>query len=365
MPKKSFLLVVLLLPTLVLGAVNVTEVRCYAEGENTYAVFYLDGEAPVRIVSYTGGVSLVVEGATVSGGRLAASVGLVEAGAFGSTATEAGFNLTLSSEAGEYRAWLATEPLRAVLEISPRRESIYVSTPILESPVIAEKPFEWKLGTVLVVDDDDGVNNGNPFGIDVDQRYTVVLDELGIPWETHIVGHNATGPSAGTLNDYPLVIYFTGLDTYKVCLGGNDRRALRQYLDGGGRLLLVSQNYLGRVSMNGSTSSGSLEEALGIASWKGDAKTKLALAEPASGLNAGLSLPLFGDRQIIGNWSDGFTVSSTGRELFRNRTTEDSCGVTVDGGGYRAAFLSFAWENIADPTEAKDLLRRLLAWLQA
>jgi len=364
MSKQSLLLVLLLLPTLILGAVNVTEVRCYAEKEKTYAVFYLDGEAPVSVVSYSGGVSLVVEGATVSHGRLAATVGLVEAGEFGSTTTAAGFNLTLSPEAGEYRAWLATDPLRAVLEISPRRESPTVYSTVVEPTVIAEEPFKWNLGTVLVVDDDDGVNNGNPYGIDVDQRYTEVLDALGIPWETHIVRHNATGPSSGILDDYPLVIYFTGLDTYKICLGGSDRRALRQYLDGGGRLLLVSQNYLGRVSMSGSTSSGSLEEALGIASWKADAKTIVALAEPVSQLNAGLSLCLFGDRQIIGNWSDGFTVSSTGRELFRNRPTGDSCGVTVDGGSYRAAFLSFAWENISDPAEARDLLRRLLAWLQ-
>jgi len=165
------------------------------------------------------------------------------------------------------------------------------------------------------------------------------------------------------LEPYRLVIYFTGLDALKVCLSESDRRALRRYLDDGGRLLLVSQNYLGQVSRSGAASPGSLEEALGIKDWRADAKTIVAIAEPEGGLSAGLSLSLFGDRQIVGNWSDGFTASAGAQVLFTNRSRGDVCAVASESGNHRSVFLSFAWENISSETEALALLGRIIRWL--
>ncbi|MCK4594269.1 hypothetical protein KAU45_07190, partial [bacterium] len=130
-------------------------------------------------------------------------------------------------------------------------------------------------------------------------------------------------------------------------------------------LLLISQNYLGQVSRSGTASVGSLEEALGLKDWRADAKTPVAITEPAGELNGGESLILFGERQIVGNWSDGFTTSERGRVIFRNRPRDDACGVVAQGSGYRTVFLCFAWENISSESEALALLRRMIEWLVA
>jgi hypothetical protein len=351
-------------------AARVTNVRCYAREDKTYVVFYLDEECPVEVSdALTGGeasLGLIVRGADLdSGGRLGGPVGHVSGGNFYQAGGDAVFLVYPAATAGSYTAYLARDPLRAVLEISARTGREPVEPEVVTTPVEPPDLSHADLGPVLLVDDDDGVNNGNPYGVDVHERYTSALDDLGVGYELHVVRHNASGPTFAELEPYRVVIYFTGLDALKVCLSESDRRALRRYLDEGGRLLLVSQNYLGQVSREGTASPGSLEDALGLRSWRADAKSLVAVAEPRGELNAGLSLILFGERQIVGNWSDGFTASEKGRVIFRNRSRDDACGVVVDGGGYRTAFLCFAWENVSSEGEALALLARLLEWLVA
>jgi len=348
-----------------LGA-RVTNVRCYAQEDVTYVVFYLDEECTVQVSdSLTAGeasLGLVVRGARLDGGgRLGGPVGHVAGGHFYQSGGDAVFLVYPAATAGSYRAYLARDPLRAVLEISAR--TVVVETPVTVEPEGPPDLSGLDLGPVLLVDDDDGVNNGNPYGVDVHERYTTALDALGVDYDTHVVSHNATGPTFAELEPYRLVIYFTGLDALKVCLSESDRRALRRYLDDGGRLLLVSQNYLGQVSRSGTASPGSLEEALGVEDWQADAKTLVAIAEPKGELNAGLSMILFGDRQIVGNWSDGFTASRGAQVLFTNRNRGDVCGVASESGNHRSVFLSFAWENISSEAEGLALLGRIIAWL--
>jgi hypothetical protein len=365
---KRAVCIFLALAAAVLGA-RVTKIRCYAQEDVTFVVFYLDAECAVEVSdSLTAGeasLGLVVRGAILdSGGRLGGPVGHVAAGNFYQSGADAVFLVYPAVTAGAYRAYLARDPLRAVLEISARTEP--VETPVTVETAEVEGPPDLSgldVGPVLLVDDDDGVNNGNPYGVDVHERYTRALDALGLSYEVRVVSHNTSGPSFTELEPYRLVVYFTGLDALKVCLSESDRRALRRYLDDGGRLLLVSQNYLGQVSRSGTASPGSLEEALGVGDWRADAKTLVAIAEPEGELNAGLSLVLFGDRQIVGNWSDGFTASPGAEVLFTNRTRGDVCGVAVESGNHRSVFLSFAWENVSSEAEALALLGRCIRWL--
>lgn len=358
-----------LLATLTFAA-QVTNVRCYAQEDKTYVVFYLDEECPVEVsTSLTAGeasLGLIVRGAHLdSGGRLGGPVGHVAGGNFYQFGEDAVFLVYPAATAGSYTAYLVKDPLRAVLEISERIGEESVEVEVTFEPEEPPDLSHLGIGPVLLVDDDDGVNNGNPYGVDVHERYTEALDALGVNYDLHVVRHNASGPTYVELAPYPLVIHFTGLDALKVCLSGSDRRSLRRYLDDGGRLLLISQNYLGQVSRSGAASAGSLEEALGVKDWRTDAKTKVAIAEPAGELNGGLTLILFGERQIVGNWSDGFTTSERGRVIFRNRSRDDACGVSIEGDDYRAVFLSFAWENISSESEAVALLQRIIEWLVA
>lgn len=362
---KRAVFIFLALAVAAFGA-RVTNVRCYAQEDVTYVVLYLDEECTVQVSdSLTAGeasLGLIARAAHLdSGGRLGGPVGHVVGGNFYQSGADAVFLVYPAATAGSYKAYLARDPLRAVLEISAR--TAVVETPVTVEPKGPPDLSGLDVGPVLLVDDDDGVNNGNPYGVDVHERYTAALDALGVNYDTRVVSHNSSGPTYAELEPYRLVIYFTGLDALKVCLSESDRRALRRYLDDGGRLLLVSQNYLGQVSRSGTASSGSLEEALGVKDWRADAKTLVAIAEPEGELNAGLSLSLFGDRQIVGNWSDGFTASAGAQVLFTNRTRGDVCGVASESGNHRSVFLSFAWENISSETEALAFLGRSIRWL--
>ncbi len=367
-PVKRAFFIFLALAAAAFGA-RVTNVRCYAQEDVTYVVLYLDSECTVQVSdSLTAGeasLGLIVRGAHLdSGGRLGGPVGHVTGGNFYQSGADVVFLVYPAADAGAYKAYLARDPLRAVLEISARTEP--VETPVFVENVEVEGPPDLSgldIGPVLLVDDDDGVNNGNPYGVDVHERYTRALDALGVGYDIRVVTHNASGPTYAELEPYRLVIYFTGLDALKVCLSESDRRALRRYLDDGGRLLLISQNYLGQVSRSGAASPGSLEEALGVKDWRADAKTIVAIAEPEEELNAGLSLSLFGDRQIVGNWSDGFTASAGARVIFTNRSRGDVCAVAAESGNHRSVFLSFAWENISSETEALAFLGRCIRWL--
>ncbi len=372
-PRLLMLLLTLSLP--VAAAVEVTGVRCYTDQGLTYAVLYLDGRAEIEFSTELSDVrpslGLIVRDAVVEGaGALAEPVGLAAAGNYEQRGDDTVFFIFPGAGAGSYRVYLAQNPWRAVLEISPADEN---SGP-LELGTSYEPPDRgslyppppdlsgWSRGSVLLVDDDDGPNNGNPFGVDVQEPYIQALDTLGVPYELHVVGHNGAGPSLGTLQRHEVVVYFTGGDAYKVCLSSSDRRNLRAYLDGGGRLLLVSQNYLDQVSSSGTARDGSLAEALGVDSWRGDACTSIALGQPHHELNAGLSLELIGGEYNVGCWSDGLELNPLGEAIFTDRDG-GTCGVIVAESGYRSIFLSFAWSNSVVWEEALGCFGRCLEWL--
>ncbi len=86
--------------------------------------------------------------------------------------------------------------------------------------------------SVLLVDDDDGLNNVEAF-------YTAVMDELGVSYDVH--EHVAAGaPSATLMSGYATVVWvcewtFPALDS-------TDRAELAAHLDGSGNLFLSGQD---------------------------------------------------------------------------------------------------------------------------
>ena len=80
---------------------------------------------------------------------------------------------------------------------------------------------------VLIVDD-DGAH-------DAEDIYAGALASLGIPYAI------ATGHAdAATMRKYEAVVWEAGLERYQGQMDGRDRAAVREYLDGGGRLLYTS-----------------------------------------------------------------------------------------------------------------------------
>ncbi len=93
---------------------------------------------------------------------------------------------------------------------------------------------------VLVVDDDGGQNNGGYY-LDFQEYYYKALDDLGITYDRIIVPAGEQIPN-GTLEDYDLVLLFTGEDSEPIV--GNDTKIIENYLKNGGNLVVFSSDYL-------------------------------------------------------------------------------------------------------------------------
>ncbi len=94
--------------------------------------------------------------------------------------------------------------------------------------------------SVLLVDGD--------FFRDSDARYRSALDSLQVTydtWELGLFNNSPALPPLATLAAYPAVIWFTGYDWRpNGNLNLNGQRQLARYLDGGGRLLFSSEDFL-------------------------------------------------------------------------------------------------------------------------
>ncbi len=83
----------------------------------------------------------------------------------------------------------------------------------------------------------------------MEERYISALSARNIPFDVWDTGENLGGipgaesPGLEVLRRYPLILWFTGYDWYAPILA-KEAEALLAYLDGGGRLLLSSQDFL-------------------------------------------------------------------------------------------------------------------------
>lgn len=241
------------------------------------------------------------------------------------------FFITTTSDAGTFRARLQNDPPAVTVDVYRRLEL---------KPALSPAPYLKFIGEkkVLLVDDDDGPGNGNKMSVDVDGRYRAALAKLGLPFELHVVRAGAAGPTAAEMAPYPVVIWFTGLDARPVVVSAADEEAMAIYVAAGGRLLLISQNYLSDAC-RGKTRF--CRETLGITAFQPDTQAA-AVTTPD-----GERLDLGGAGAIIGNWGDGFRPPADGKPYLTGVDGDPWCYGFVRGvGAGRVAFLSCALENL-------------------
>jgi hypothetical protein len=98
---------------------------------------------------------------------------------------------------------------------------------------------------VLIVDDDQGYDS--EYGmVHVEQYYMDALDANGVSYDYHEVeAWLDDGPDFEVLSQYQVVIWFCGTGWEQTqTLNDTDEDNLAQYLDNGGNLFLVAQDYL-------------------------------------------------------------------------------------------------------------------------
>jgi uncharacterized repeat protein (TIGR01451 family) len=150
------------------------------------------------------------------------------------------------------------------------------------------------------------------------------------------------------------VIWFTAYDWFQPLTPANEA-ALSDYLRGGGRLFLSSQDYL---YISHLTSFGA--NYLGVLTYTDDITASTETGFPGSPIGGGLgpytlTLPYH-------EWPDVITPTAAARVAFVNQAGQPT-SLTLDGGGFRSVFFTYPYEGL--PTDARnEVLRRILAWFQ-
>ncbi len=214
---------------------------------------------------------------------------------------------------------------------------------------------------VLIVDDD-----AKYLDTDYDHYYTDALETLRIPYEVH---HKDTqgSPSAAILGSYPMVCWYTGYTDAgrsDPLLAYADVVALQEYLDDGGRLFLTGQN----IAQNMDDDSTFIIDYLGVRYAPGMPMI-MANGVADDPISDGHVLPLGGpggaanqNSPDILELTDGLAVPA-----YTYYGSSDIAGVHVDAGHYRAVFLGFGVEAIADGlpgyTKRRELISSVIYWL--
>ncbi|WP_297461493.1 S8 family serine peptidase [Thermococcus sp.] len=97
-------------------------------------------------------------------------------------------------------------------------------------------------GKILLVDDDNGPDNNGTMWYDFDKYYVTALEKLGYNFTLYRVGVDGPRPNTTVLADYQAVIWFTGMNYEPFT--DDELANVSTYLDNGGRLFLISTNFL-------------------------------------------------------------------------------------------------------------------------
>ncbi|MCP4230866.1 MAG: hypothetical protein GY771_12080 [bacterium] len=259
----------------------------------------------------------------------------------------------LGDKADKYRAYATKTPATITLQIF---RTLEVKTPKPEGLDVLHSRLDGD--KILLIDDDDGPNNGNKYGVNVNEYYEKSLDLLGISYDTAVVRSGAGGPSYSKIAAYPLVIWFTGLDARPVVFSGSDMANLKKYVADGGRAIIASQNL---ISDCGSAGRSFCTELVGAHSFKKDTQVSHLVGTSGGPFDYVEDLDLTNRLGPIGNWGDGFKCNA-GTPFFE----ADDGLLYGAGGGYgvgKSVVYSFAPENLVFERKISIFLLETLLWL--
>jgi hypothetical protein len=250
-----------------------------------------------------------------------------------------------------------------VLEVHPKAEVKAPTESRIEPPPASA--FDVTImGKTLLLDDDDGVVNGNlAAGVDVDWWYQRPMVYMKKETESFIVKTRTHLPPASLLSQYDTVIYYSGCDEIPLLLEDADTASLRQYVHDGGHLLMFCQNLLGVPA-----GVAFARETLGISNFKEDTCIKGIRALPPLGDLDKQDLNLLNDSRPVGNWSDGFKLDPNRKDTIGLLGSVKDDWLYAAVGNYgtgRIVIATFAQENLSNNLVRMYVMRALLEKLWA
>jgi uncharacterized repeat protein (TIGR01451 family) len=188
-------------------------------------------------------------------------------------------------------------------------------------------------------------------------HYTAALGTRQLPydlWQTNYPSWPSPGtPSSQQLARYPLLVWFTGRDWHSP-LSPADEALLAGYLDGGGRLLLSSQEYLA-----GSGSDGFATDYLGVINYVESLSVTQVIGALQSPVAQGIdSIELY---YPFPNWSDALRFSAAARPAFWGQHGQP-VALTLQQGPWKTAFFAFPLETMP-AADLASLLGQAVGWL--
>jgi uncharacterized repeat protein (TIGR01451 family) len=203
---------------------------------------------------------------------------------------------------------------------------------------------------VLLVDDD----------LFYEQRpiYRAALAEAGIPYDEW-----QTCPAIGTCRDnsppreilsrYPIVVWWTGFDLFRPVLS-NEEATLQDYLEGGGRLFLSSQDFLHYHHPNAFT-----RHFLGVLDYMESVTTTVVQGVPGDPL-AGWLAPVPLDFPYS-NHSDG-VMPLPGADVCLRSENRDGTAISHRSASHAAVLFSFPFETLPGSMRPR-MMASTVGWL--
>ncbi|MCX8173122.1 MAG: S8 family serine peptidase [Thermoplasmata archaeon] len=202
--------------------------------------------------------------------------------------------------------------------------------------------------TILLVDDDLGAN--------YEVYFTKPLTLAGYSfdvWDVYVDG----SPGIDTLNQYEVVIWTTGDDWYST-LSASDEANLGEYLDGGGKLFLSSQDYLYDAGL---TSFGM--DYLHIGAYDDDYGATYVVGVSGDPISGGLGTV----RLLYPYWdfTDHVEPDATAFTVFKSNYGYPCAIRYEDPDGFRTVFFGFPFEAISNQniTNGTVVIDRIIKWL--
>lgn len=232
------------------------------------------------------------------------------------------------------------------------RNGITLTAHSIASPTVRQTAvFTAKAPAPLLLVDDDRWYEQAPV-------YRSAVEQLGIPYDLW-----QTCPSVGAcweddqdlsfLRWYPLVVWWTGYDWYRP-VTEDQEAALTDYLEGGGRLFLSSQDFLyyhegGRLAT----------DYLGVLTYTEDVTPVLAVGVPEDPVGDALGPWILA--YPFPNMSDGLEPTPGTAVSVRDQGRR-GIGLARREGGHAAVFFAFPFEALPQAVRPQ-VMERVLGWL--
>ncbi len=210
---------------------------------------------------------------------------------------------------------------------------------------------------ILLVDDDRW------YDFEADYAHSFAMNELEHDqWTVQSPTWQRQGkPSLDLLQYYPFVVWFTAFDWHEP-LTSDEEVMLKQYLDAGGRLAFLSQEYL--FKLPSSKVSDFARTYFGIADYSEVYRTTLTTGVDNSLVGQALGPYAVTFPKGYQNWTDSVSPTNTATPAFINQAGRPNA-LTNQGGltnTWHTAFFGFGIELLEEQARDK-VLGRTMGWL--